>query len=237
MLRDVPYPYLASCLILLQILLVALALDSARRHLAVLSGLLSSPYALLSVFFVPEYWAPVRTTRLAASPEDFIFSFATGGIVWLLASWPLRRRFTHRLDWARFLGRYLECVVPGVTIGWLCFVSGLGVMASAIVGIAAVWGVLLWRCGGLWPLSAAGAFGFALFYAVLMVAAVVVWPDLHLHWNAANLWGPRLLGVPVEEIAWALAYGAVWPLFMAYVLDTRLAADKSIGGEAFHGAS
>jgi hypothetical protein len=46
-------------------------------------------------------------------------------------------------------------------------------------------------------------------------------PVLQLHWNPHNLWGPRLFGVPVEEVAWALAYGAVWPLFMAYVFDAR----------------
>ena len=216
-----PYPYLASSLLGLLILLVGLILGSGQRRLAVLSGMLSAPFALASVFFVPEYWAPVRLADFPAGPEDFIFSFATGGMAWLLAIWPLRGRFTAGLDPGRFLGRYLACTVSGVALSGFLWASGMGAMASAIIGIAALWGALLWRRRDLWPLSATGAIGFTLFYTVFVLAVVVAWPDLRLHWNADNLWGPWLLIVPLEELVWALAYGAVWPLFMAFVFDTR----------------
>jgi hypothetical protein len=94
-------------------------------------------------------------------------------------------------------------------------------MVSAIIAIGALWTVLLWHRRELWPLSAAGAVGFTAYYAVIVVALAVVLPGLQLHWTRENLWGPRVFGVPLEEVAWAFAYGAVWPLFMAYVFDTR----------------
>jgi hypothetical protein len=40
---------------------------------------------MASVFFVPYCWSPVRVADFPAGPEDFIFSFANGGIAWLLA--------------------------------------------------------------------------------------------------------------------------------------------------------
>jgi hypothetical protein len=235
MLRSIPYPYLAASLLLLQILLVGVVLGAGQRRLTLLSGLLSAPFALASVFFVPEYWVPVRVAGHLTGPEDFIFSFATGGTAWLLAIWPWRQRVTADLHPGLFLGRYVSCATIGVALSMFCWVVGMGAMGSALVGITAVWGALMWRRRDLWPISAAGAFSFATFYALFVLVVFVLWPHLSLHWNVANLWGPRLLNVPVEEIVWALAYGAVWPLFMAHVFGARLDPQDSRIREVTHG--
>jgi hypothetical protein len=235
MLRSIPYPYLASSLLLLQILLVGMALGAGQRRLALLSGLLSVPFAMASVFFVPEYWSPVRLADFPAGPEDFIFSFATGGTAWLLAIWPLRARFTAGLTPSRFLGRYLICTVLGVTLSGVCWAWGMSAIVAAVVGISALWGALIWHRRELWPLSATGTIGFTLFYTAFVIVVSVVWPDLRMHWNADNLWGPRILMVPLEEIVWAVGYGAVWPLFMAYVFDTHSVGQVPHGRGLSHG--
>lgn len=219
----VPYPYMAASLVLLHILLAGLLLASGHRRLALLSGLLSAPFAMASVFFVPHYWSPVRLADFPAGPEDFIFSFATGGMAWLLAVWPNRRRVTAELSPGRFLGRYLGWTAAGVSLSAVCWYSGFGPMGAAMAGFAVVGTSLLVRRRDLWPLPVAGGAGFSLFYAVFITAAVLAWPDLGMHWNAENLWGPRILAIPLEEIVWAAGFGTVWPLFMGHVFDARLA--------------
>lgn len=216
------YPYLALSLALLIIFVAGLIVFQGQRRLMLLSGLLSSPYALASISFVPEYWNPVRVANFLTGPEDIIFSFANGGIVWLLSIWLVQRRITLSLQTGRLLRRYIACTSSGVAFILVCRFSGLGVMTSVMVSVVVLGVLLLWRRGELWPLPVAGAIGFTLLYLVLAGAVSVIWPDFLLQWNADNLWGPSLLRLPLEEVVWAFGYGAVWPLLMAYVFDARL---------------
>jgi len=216
------YPYLALSLALFIIFVAGLVVFQGQRRLMLLSGLLSAPYALASVGFVPEYWNPVRVANFLTGPEDIIFSFANGGIVWLLSIWLVQRRVTLSLQTGRLFRRYIACTSSGVALILVCRFSGLGVMTSVTVSIVALGVLLLWRRGELWPIPVAGAIGFTLLYLVLTVAVSMIWPDYLMQWNADNLWGPIFLGVPLEEVVWAFGYGAVWPLLMAYVFDARL---------------
>ncbi len=216
------YPYLALSLALLIIFVAGLVVSQEQRRLMLLSGLLSAPFALASFFFVPEYWNPVRVANFLTGPEDIMFSFANGGIVWLLATWLVQRRITLGLQTGRLLRRYIVCTSSSVALILVCRFSGLGVMTSVMVGIVALGVLLLWRRGQLWPISVAGGIGFTLLYLVSVGAVSAIWPDFLLQWNADNLWGPSLLRVPLEEVVWAFGYGAVWPLLMAYVFDARL---------------
>ena len=216
------YRYLAVSLVLLIIFVAGLVVSQGQRRLMLLSGLLSAPYALASVSFVPEYWNPVRVANFLTGPEDIIFSFANGGIVWLLSICLVQRRTTVSLQTGRLLRRYIVCTSSGSVFILVCRFSGFGVMTSVMVSVVALGVLLLWRRGKLWPLPVAGAIGFTLLYLVLTVAVSMIWPDYFLQWNADNLWGPSLLRVPLEEIVWAFGYGAVWPLLMAYVFDARL---------------
>lgn len=225
MLRAVPYPYLVASLVLLYIFLGGLVVTSRHRRLALLSGLLSAPFAMTSVFFVPYYWSPVRLANFSAGPEDFIFSFACGGIAWLLAIWPYRRRITVSLSWERFLGRYLVWTGVGMSLSAVCWYSGFGPMEAVLTSFTTTGIVLLVRRFDLWLLSVTGGTRFVLFYSLSVTVAVLVWPDLGTYWNPKNLWGPRILAVPLEEIVWAAGFGTVWPLWMGHVFDARLISE------------
>ena len=49
-------------------------------------------------------------------------------------------------------------------------------------------------------------------------------------WNPAALSGFQFLGAPAEEIAWGVAFGAVWPLFVAYVFGVeRICGSEAAG--------
>jgi len=87
------HPYLLWSLVLLALLATALALCPKRlRWSALLSGLLALPFAVTFAWEAQPYWSPARVWPTYVSLEDFIFSFASAGLTWLVATWPLHRR-------------------------------------------------------------------------------------------------------------------------------------------------
>jgi hypothetical protein len=213
-------------LAMLTVFLIAFILFPRQRQPMLLSGLLLSPYAFSEVFYVPDYWNPQRVASFWASPEDLIFLFASGGVVWLLATWPVRRRLTLPVRSAQLCKRYVVCGVANVLLQLACLFFGWGALTSHVMGILGVGVALLWLCAELWPLAVAGAFGYALVYPALLGLAFVLWPEFRLQWNTANLWGPTLVGIPLEEAIWAASVGAVWPLSMGYVFAVRIAPEE-----------
>jgi len=49
-----------------------------------------------------------------------------------------------------------------------------------------------------------------------------MFPEFPGQWSLEELYGIHLIGIPVEELMWAFAAGAVWPLIVAYSLNVQL---------------
>lgn len=229
------YPYLVFSSVLFIIFLAFLLIYKKQWQPMLVSGLLSAPFAYTSVFFVPEYWDPTRIAVFVAGPEDIIFSFANGGIVWLIATWPVRKRIILQIQTGRSMMRYVFCSVFGVTFGAAFILilhtygSGVGIMTAALVTITSLGVLLLYLRSEFWPISIAGGIGFTILYTILVGIVFTIHPDVVLQWNIDNLWGIKLLGIPMEEILWAFLFGAVWPLLMAYVFDVSLDFHRPVG--------
>lgn len=54
-----------------------------------------------------------------------------------------------------------------------------------------------------------------------------MFPEFPGQWSLEELYGIKLFGIPVEELMWAFATGAVWPLIVAWSLNVQL--DKKYG--------
>lgn len=223
------YPYLAGSLVLAGLAGTGLLAWPRERRAMLLSGLLSAPSALFALAFVPEYWNPRQVARFLTGPEDVIFSFANGALAWLLAVGLSRRELAIRPAPRRALPRYAGCTALYFAVSLPGWALGFPVMTASLTGVLGLAVFLGRRDPARAPVAAAGALGFAALYTTLFGAVLVRWPDFLLQWNAASLWGPRLLGVPLDEIAWALAYGAAWPLVMAYVLDATPTVASAAG--------
>ncbi len=216
------FPYLTMSLVLFAFFLAGLLLRPHERRPMLLSGLLQGPYALASILFVPDYWNPVRVAEgYLTGPEDIIFSVANGGLVWLFATWPIRNRMTLRPRLSRFAMAYGICALSGLVLVLLCWRSGISIMSSVLIAMIGVTAVLGLMQGRLWRIPVSGAIVFAGFYSVVIAATFRAFPEFVLQWNNSSLWGPTFLKVPIEEIVWALAFGAVWPFLMAYMLGAQ----------------
>jgi hypothetical protein len=216
------YPYLFFSLAMLVFCLTLLWLGRGQRKVILLSGCLSAPYGFLSVFFVPYYWKPVRIVEFGSGIEDLIFSFSGGGIVWFCASFPFRNKLTNRINIRRLFTVYLSTNLMGITFGYVLNWVGMSPMNITYFGFAAFIGGFLLLRHQSWPLSFAGAISYAVFYIIFCFVAFSLEPGFLLQWNLHVLSGCFFLGVPIEEIAWALGFGGLWPLILCFGLDVRL---------------
>jgi len=187
------------------------------------NAVLASPYAFLSLLFVPEYWEPVRIVNLTPCLEDILFSFSSGALAWPIAVLPIKNRIVLDFQTTRVLKRYITTTFSGLCLLVLCRTCDLDIMSSANLSMAILGILLLLRRVELWPIPVTGAIGFGILYTLLIGCIFAIWPDFILQWNTVTLWSIRLFSVPLGEIIWSLGYGAVWPLLMAYLLDAKVA--------------
>jgi hypothetical protein len=94
-------------------------------------------------------------------------------------------------------------------------------MNSTMAGIAASAAVMLALRRGLWPLMLRGALLFGAFYLGFIKLALLLYPSFLASWSPAVPFG-YWWGIPLYELYWAIAFGAVWPLFIAFSFGWRL---------------
>ncbi len=217
------YPYFTASLFLLALFAVAYWRFRSQRHHLLVGGLLSAPSGFCAILFVPEYWDPVQLFRFGAGPEDLIFSFSNGGLIWLVVvAIHSGRSLEPRIEPCFLLRRWVVLTL-GFSILWIPLLAvGLDVMRSSILAALLVLAALIRQRPELLPIASAGAALFGIPYTLLCGLLFRLFPGFLEQWSHANLSGWFVLGVPLEETAWALAWGATWPVVLAYVLDVRI---------------
>ncbi len=218
--RLTDYPYLLIVCGFMTLFVAGVWLCPRRhRRAMILSALLSMPFSLASFFFDPAYWHPVRIIGDRIGIEDMLFSFSTGGIVWLFSIWPIRRKMSTALNAARILKKTALLCATLVVIYTIVSYSGVGVMAAVLIstGLFAP-GVLYFR-PSFKRVFLAGIVGFTVFYLVMVKLCFMFFSDFINLWNLNALWGFFLWGIPIEEIAWAAIFGGTWPVVTAYIFD------------------
>ena len=222
------HPYLLTCLFFLALYLIGLWLAPQHRRHAVLSGVLAIPGAAYALVFVPTYWNPQLVLSLPIGIEDVLFVFANGGLVWLIVTvWTPRMRLN--IGAATVAKRWLA--VTAVFTLLIVFIAraGIAVMHAGLLSAAVVLGLVLWLRPAYWPLALRGAVAFTVVYAAVLYGSLRVWPNTLLQWNTGVLSGIMVLGAPVEEMAWAVAFGALYPVVTAFFFDATVPGKPTAG--------
>lgn len=200
-----------------------LVLSPRPRWPFFLSAALSIPSAVMSLIFIPAYWNPKLVLPFVPAVEDFLFSLSAGGIVWVVAIWPMRDRlvFPPRVTF-RFK-RYVLWWIPGVMIFAITYsVLKLPPMFATLIPMVILMVLVCAADRRFWPLAISGAVAFGVLYATWLLAIRLFFPALFMAWTSHNLCGVRIAGIPVEEFLWSAAYGGVWPCLMAHVFDVQI---------------
>jgi hypothetical protein len=216
------HPYLAGSLAIGLAAVASLCLLPARLlRSAWVAALLSVPFTLISLDY-GAYWHPTRLWGLRLGLEDLLLCISSGVLLWSLPAGLGAGSVHLRMSWAILLRRYFAATLAGAVLVGVCRFWGAGPSLSLFAAMAAVsFGILMLQAG-YWRLALAGSLSYLTLYTAILKYSWLAFPAFSSEWNWAGLCGVTMMGVPLEEVAWAAGYGAVWPLMMAYVLQARI---------------
>jgi hypothetical protein len=214
------FPYLLASAAYVVVVVAAAALTLPREQVRVtlLSGSIGLPAALFLPWLEHAYWSPARFGGRAWGIEDLLISFAVSALAWYLVALRFARRLGPPVPVPEAFRRSLR---PGGAAAGV-FLAGAWLrvdpMTALLLAYAAVVAGLLWSRPRDAALAWWGALSFAIAWFVLVRTTFAALPGFDLQWTAPAPWGVPVAGVPLGELAWAAAFGAFWPPFVARVL-------------------
>ncbi|ETW22635.1 lycopene cyclase domain-containing protein [Mycobacterium gastri] len=190
--------------------------DSGRRMTMLRVSGITALTGLAEPLFLSAYWNPPSlfdlNDRLGVDIESVAFSFAAGGMIAAIYT-GLRARSRKSLRQPRW-GRPVQIVALVIPIPvFVALVATTNVNPIYITIIALSAGVTA-TCA-CWParipMICAAGFLFMGLYFGCFVTFTAVYPDyLSRVWNLPALSGVMVVGVPVEELLFALSYGFMY---------------------------
>lgn len=198
--------------------LVAFAIFPHHRKSMIWASLFTTPFGLSEPLFVPEYWSPPSLFDLARRTgfdiESLIFCFGIGGIGAVLynlltrqslepALGSERRQARHRFHFwalsAPFLSFPILYVFPWNPIYPAIAAMAIGTLATVLCRpdlLRKTW------VGGLL---------FLAYYIVFLLGLETIAPGYIARvWNLEALSGLSTGGMPLEELLFAITFGAYW---------------------------
>jgi hypothetical protein len=218
------HPYLIANLPVLFLILVAAWIIRPRNHgrISILSGLTCLPCAVLALLHNDRYWKPIRLGNGPIGIEDFIFTFVSGTMIWLLAVWPFRHHHSITIHLSTWVKRSIITSVFGGGLSTLLWFFGIKGLENTLIAGILILLVFLFLRLELWPLSVMGVVFFVPIYFFIVKAQFSLWPGYPMYWNLTSFLGLTLMGIPAGELAYAFVFAAFWPIYMAYLFDIRL---------------
>lgn len=215
------YIWLIWSLILVAIwLVIYLSLGSkSQRQKMLIVSLWTSLLGLTEPLFVPAYWLPPSLFNLAERTgfdiESLIFSFGIGGIAVVLYELIFRGQDVSMSAQELHLTRHKFHIwallsAPAVLIV-LLLVTNLNPLHSAIIAMI-IGGLATWYCRpDLKKKMIISAFIFLFLYFFYFLTLIAISPGyVEKVWNLTAISGIIIVGIPLEELLFALAFGFLW---------------------------
>lgn len=195
-----------------------LAKKESKKEMFIVS-LMTSLFGLTEPFFVPEYWNPPSLFGLAQRTgfdiESIIFAFSVGGTASVLYeaifrvkhlpfSEKVKTKPSHKLH-------YFFLFLTPVSFLLLWFFTKINPIYSAIIAMfAGGFGMMVCR-KDLTKKILVGGIIFLGFYLIFFTSFNWAFPGyIDQVWNFETISGIKFLGVPFEELLFALSLGMLW---------------------------
>lgn len=191
--------------------------------------------ALTEPIFVPRYWNPPSLFDLVAKTgfdlESFIFAFAIGGIAVSIYEkiFPVQHEKIATDD--TMAGRYkyhrLALLVAPLVFALLILFINLNPIYSVVISLVVSGLIAIFCRPDLKNKMLVSALVFALLYFGYFLTLIALYPGyVERVWNLQALSGILILGVPLEEILFALAVGFFWSSVYEYFTGRRLKLNR-----------
>lgn len=220
--------YLLGSLFLFAVWLLIFLWQKKLRKEMLVASLIITPAALSEVFFVPGYWLPDTIGNPKLSIEDFIFSFAVGGIIAVIYELFMKGKIKHRRLCNCFQGEILHGLILGVGViaVFLAYaIFKINFMYAVYIGIIVDVVLIVITRPDLIKKVLYSALLFGLLYFLFFSILSFLVPNFIKHWNLSNLSGIILIGVPLEEILWAIGAGGLLGPIYEYLLSIKLISE------------
>ncbi|PIR40838.1 MAG: hypothetical protein COV32_00860 [Candidatus Yonathbacteria bacterium CG10_big_fil_rev_8_21_14_0_10_43_136] len=197
---------------------VLLKSKESKKEMLIVS-LWTSLFGVTEPLFVPEYWNPPSLFGLAYRTgfdiESFIFSFAIGGIVVVIYERIFRTMHTEMTKHEQHLPRHryhlLTLLSAPAILLVLIVATPLNPIYSAIIAMI-VGGLATWYCRpDLKKKMLSSAFIFLGIYFFYFLTLTTLYPGyVEQVWNLSAISGILIVGIPLEELLFALSFGFIW---------------------------
>lgn len=194
----------------------------------------TSLLGLTEPIFVPAYWNPPSLFDLAQKThfdlESFIFSFALGGIAFVIYEWffPARHERISAAEMYSPRHRYHLWALfsaPIIFLTLLIVTSINPIHATTITLFSG--GLLTWYCRpDLKKRMLVSALIFLTVYFAWFLILVALYPGyVEKVWNLEAISGILIAGIPLEELLFALGVGFLWSSIYEHVAWRRVKTD------------
>jgi hypothetical protein len=212
-------------------------LNRRFRNQMLLGSMLSAPFALSGFLFMPLYWHPPSLfdldVKLGIGIEDILWSAAVGGIAAVTGEVLFRERLVPISSQPK-----RNVLVPiGAAVLVFAVLELLNrhtAMNNLLAGFVTGSAVIAIVRRDLLSYMLRSASAFTAVYLLLFCFLMRVYPEfVSRYWNAKALLGVYVLGVPVEELEFAFAGGALWSALWAWSRGFGLAASNVSRAKVF----
>lgn len=222
--------YLLGSLVLFAVWLLIFIWQKKLRKEMLIASLIITPAALSEVFFVPGYWLPDTIGNPKLSIEDFIFSFAAGGIIAVIYELFMKGKVKHQRLCNCYSGEVLHGLILGIGViaAFLTYaIFKINFMYAVYIGIIIDIILIVITRADLIKKVLYSALLFGLLYFLFFSILSFFVPNFIKHWNLYNLSGIILMGVPLEEVLWAIGAGGLLGPIYEYLLSIKLLERRS----------
>lgn len=219
--------YLFSQIISLSLYSAGLAVLFSYRKSILIASIITAPQAFYALFLVPEYWNPPRIMILGVGLEDFLFSFISGGLIWMAVILVMKRNMKFQTTFLPLLRRFFYCLLFGLFFFVILFLAGVkGIWNPFVTMLAWSIFILLYRPGYLRIFLTVSVLSL-LIYGVLLKLVFLLWPAVPTMWVSENLSGWFLMEIPVEELIFAFLYGGAYSMALAFFFNLQVPSKKN----------
>jgi lycopene cyclase-like protein len=220
------YSYLIGTLIFAAAWVMCFLVGKSYRPQMIWGTLVSAPFALTSLLFIPQYWSPPSLfdldQKIHVGIEDFLWAAAVGGIASVVGEIILKEKLAETRGQGR--KRHLApFIVLAVVFGVLEFWHPNKTIYNMVIAFTIGAIVVIFVRRDLVLLMLTGALNFTVLYALLFVYFLALYPDfIQRYYNIPNLLGIYIFKVPIEELMFASSGGAIWSIAYEYLQGYRL---------------
>lgn len=224
-------PWLVFSLLLLGIWFVIFLVGKGLRKKMFIVSLITTPFGLTELLFVPEYWNPPSLFELATKTgfdiESLIFTFAIGGIGSVIYETISKSKHekmnTEEMHSQKHKYHLLSLFSPIIIFMPLFLFTELNPIYSASLAMF-IGGIAAMFCRpDLKKKVIYGGILFLVLYFLFFLFFNNFYPyAVEKFWNLSVLSGILILNVPLEELLFAFTFGMMWSSVYEHIFWYKL---------------